>query len=248
MLTSAAKVVLGLLRRDETSIHGAATRSEGLSAGMVLRDPSGRPVVDYFESLTETSGLPAELVVQILDLAELWYSVGVTVCTEVPFCVHSRRQIACSTPALTEAGAKSLRRVIFNIEAKDQGWSSSGRQFHGTYDASWTWFEALVVNKQPAGDILDEDQHPRKELQRNRHAGKQYETYRITLEHSVPIFREITDRSEICLLACARFNGWANHVKHASIEMQFASTFDDQENSNHLFYKRRTRRSSTQTQ
>jgi hypothetical protein len=34
-----------------------------------------------------------------------------------------------------------VRKVVFTIKSKDQGWGGQ-REHRGTYDGSWTWFEA----------------------------------------------------------------------------------------------------------
>lgn len=47
------------------------------------------------------------------------------------------------SPPLTLRSIGRLRKVVFTFKAKDQGWSSYIEN-HGTYENSWTWFEAMV--------------------------------------------------------------------------------------------------------
>lgn len=42
------------------------------------------------------------------------------------------------TPKLTNP----VRKVVFSIKAHDQGWSTHAGEKKGTYEGSWTWFEA----------------------------------------------------------------------------------------------------------
>jgi hypothetical protein len=59
-----------------------------------------------------------------------------------------------------------VRKVVFTIESRDQGWSSD-RQFHRSYGYSWTWFVA-----QTNDEIGDENELERK-IQVNVHASNQ---------------------------------------------------------------------------
>ncbi|KAK3362590.1 hypothetical protein B0T25DRAFT_524686 [Lasiosphaeria hispida] len=45
--------------------------------------------------------------------------------------------IASPVPTL----AHPCRKIVFTIKSRDQGWGGE-RQHHGTYNGSWTWFEA----------------------------------------------------------------------------------------------------------
>ncbi|KAK0730317.1 hypothetical protein B0H67DRAFT_477457 [Lasiosphaeris hirsuta] len=47
--------------------------------------------------------------------------------------------IASPVPTL----AHPCRKIVFTIQSRDQGWSGE-RQYHGTYNGSWTWFEAGI--------------------------------------------------------------------------------------------------------
>ena len=123
------------------------------------------------------------------------------------------------------------------MTSRDQGWSStSGSQ--GTYDDSWTWFDAVV--------LPPEDQHPpaeavphavgecvyygpppyRHHVQHNRHAGSEMESYRVELWRldGLGMFQIMKKGSRVAFVACARFPGWVNRVQDAGMEFWSAET------------------------
>jgi hypothetical protein len=55
--------------------------------------------------------------------------------------------------------------VVVTTVSKDQGWSGDLRRYHGTYEASWTWFELTVENPKTG------EEKYRTEVIRNVHAG-----------------------------------------------------------------------------
>ena len=81
----------------------------------------------------------------------------------------------------------NIRRVDFSFTSRDQGWSGY-RQHYGTYEASWTFFEASLTrpttetnseeDRQDQLRIKERKEAVRYELQRNRHAGSEAESYR----------------------------------------------------------------------
>ncbi|KAF6840608.1 ankyrin repeat protein [Colletotrichum plurivorum] len=64
---------------------------------------------------------------------------------------------------------KSVRKITFNILSHDQGWDSSPRQDHGTYQGSHTWFEVGVMPADPSSSA-DVARHC---IQRNVHAKRE---------------------------------------------------------------------------
>jgi hypothetical protein len=42
------------------------------------------------------------------------------------------------------AAAGPVQKVVIRIESHDQGWSDD-KEHHGTYEHSWTWFDACVI-------------------------------------------------------------------------------------------------------
>ena len=56
-------------------------------------------------------------------------------------------------------------------------------------------------------------------LQRNQHAGKHPEDYRIELQQNDKIIRDLQPGDVIDLLACKQYSGWQNYVYAAGIEI-----------------------------
>lgn len=86
--------------------------------------------------------LPADLVPVVLDHAELWVPIATATSLRQDVDKISQTQSPKLQVALTVPKA-GIRRVRFTIVSRDQGWSSYGKD-HGTYNGSWTWFEAGV--------------------------------------------------------------------------------------------------------
>lgn len=234
-------------RLQAVAVQGAQTISGGISqviqhmstelSSFTNQDTQdSRPSIMYFDALVESTGLPAELAVDILDYAGIWISAGQTEWISSGVRPGIRRVqngkiLISQTERLSSTGARCLRKLIFRVQSKDQGWSSSGLQYHGTYQASCTWHEARV---QKSGEpdrlaIQTFDHNDAIELQRNRHAGRQHEEYLI-VKHVRDLDPDLglSQGDRICLYACARFPGWTNEVVFASIELLFADRFQSQ--------------------
>lgn len=67
------------------------------------------------------------------------------------------------------------------------------------------------------------------ELQRNRHAGREAENYRIELEKDHEMLTFLREGDKIALWARALYPGWRNFVHEAKIELRFAGVDDLQE-------------------
>lgn len=196
----------------------------------VLRDDRGHPDGGYLTALLASTPVPPELALRILDYAEVWSCTTATSWPEgqVLSVQDGSRAMVESAP-LTTLGRANLRRLVFRITSKDQGWSSVGRSQQGTYEGSCTWHEAQVLlRRRPTepGDVA-EPRGPALELQRNLHAGKQYTDYRIVIEQDHEMMDSLEPGCAVRLDACARYPRWVNNVRHAAIEMQFAATFGD---------------------
>lgn len=196
------------------------------------RKVNGRPSIAYFDALRDSTGFPAELLVEILDYAGVWLSAGQTDWpSTLSIRVHNGKTLVSQSPQLSLHGVRSLRRVFFRVTSKDQGWSSEGTHFHGTYNASYTWHEARVQgpDEPERTAIKTFDTSNTVELQRNRHAGRRFESYCIEKDvHELDIDSALVEGAKISLYACARFPGWTNEVSFASIELQFADHFEEQ--------------------
>ena len=192
--------------------------------------------------------LPAELILQILEHPTRWVCTYATAFPDpeapesrairVPAGFDNRQaniQVVLSTEPLAPAEIGRLRSVVFTFTSKDQGWSSYP-DHHGTYENTWSWFEAGLrpqtrgghgtTARGEGGDERGEEvgRYERFHLQRNRHAGREQESYRIELGLDSPLLRRMEAGDVIDLLACAQCAGWENQVFEASIEIW---SFDD---------------------
>lgn len=116
-----------------------------------------------------------------------------------------------------------VRKVEIHITSHDQGWSSYPRD-HGTYNASWTWFEAEVRSAGSQGG--DDDGHcVKKELCRNVHAGATDKTHTSTWRYDAEddgerdLVQSLGPGSSISVVPWAMFPGWQNYVTCASVDV-----------------------------
>lgn len=167
--------------------------------------------------------LPLEIVLQILEHPSrciLTSCVSIKYPEEGPFRVRSgRAPLAIVKPlSLAPSEASKVRKVVFEVTGKDQGWSSYSSD-HGTYNNTWTWYEAIVrSSKVFEGESFDYEEY-RVELHRNRHAGEKPETYRTEFVGEHELLKKIREGGVIHLDACARFDGWECQVHGARVEV-----------------------------
>ena len=121
-----------------------------------------------------------------------------------------------------------MRKVCYTFRSKDQGWSSYPAH-HGTYNDSWTFFEAGLTRYEAKGAEgaelrrqqtlrTDKEKH-RWVLQRNRHAGRVPEDYDIELGECHELLQTIENGDRFALWARAMYPGWENEVHGARIEI-----------------------------
>ena len=67
------------------------------------------------------------------------------------------------------------------------------------------------------------------ELQRNRHAGREVEDYRIEFDKDHEMFKSLRKGDKIALWARAMYPGWQNFVYEANIELWFDGVDDLQD-------------------
>lgn len=179
--------------------------------------------------------LPAELVPDILDFAEYWLRTRTS--TNEMLCISMHDLHSCveggppeGHPYLTTSsigkdgltGLHQVRKVVFTIDSKDQGYSWDS-EWHGTYEHSHTWFEATVED-----DGTDQPFQGRK-ITANVHAGREYKT------HVISWSRDSNDGDEslwvrnlrrgqvITLRAWAQFPAWENNINSAQIDVYTAA-------------------------
>ncbi|EPS95647.1 hypothetical protein FOMPIDRAFT_1062622 [Fomitopsis schrenkii] len=181
-------------------------------------------VVETEHILHADLGFPLPLVWAILEDAECW--IHAIVHRSKVIKIHGENfdveeeEAALYCIARLPLGAKEykpLRRIVFTIEAHDQGpriplWPATG---------SWTWFEA------------DTGPGQRQLIVRNVPADKEWHTYRIQWDYSphdkVPKdaalhewMGSVTRGQQIGVFARAEHQGWVNVVRSVSVEVYCA--------------------------
>lgn len=187
---------------------------------------------------TRKPAIPNEIILQILEDPSRWIRTRVIHARlraeQEPLRISSNlqnrgdMQILATNP-LSEREIRGLRNVVYTFRSRDQGWSSEANQYHGTYEHSWTWFEAGLTRPIDSSASETEREHQlqiraakeglRYDLQRNRHAGSDPENYRHELGRYHELLQRAEDGDSVVLWARASFPGWENRVYNARIEV-----------------------------
>jgi len=214
-------------RRTGSSSTGSSNASSSTSS---ISDSSGvseqngsanpEPTSDHFivtpNSIEEVrslfTSLPPEIITPILDYAQYWAK---NTCARLNPSPTQHRN--CNTRYLTTLPLSEghfrhpLRQVVITTVSKDQGWSSDNRRYHGTREASWTWFE-LTLESQETGE-----EKYRTEIVRNIHAGAEMVEYRRCIND--PRLLELAEKGDtLSVWVRAMFPGWVNYVSSVVIE------------------------------
>lgn len=193
----------------------------------------------YYAAFLLRQKLPAELIPDILDYAEYWVRRSASCTYQMTVTEDDLRVGSRSHPEFQGAlyhtsplvagdyerwsGRHPVRKVIFTITSKDQGWSSY-RLDHGTFNNSWTWFEAVVLDWAESAPGI-----PPRRICTNIHAGRDWRTYVVTWSWDSEEKSErewigcLSRGSKIGINVWARFPGWANSVRAANIEIYTAA-------------------------
>ncbi|TID24228.1 hypothetical protein E2P81_ATG02531 [Venturia nashicola] len=253
---------------DDSTSHSDSQTDSSESEIEPPQDSNGNYIYSFIEAsrgftrhevyetcfLLRQKRLPAELAALILNHAQYWVDTtyqrgdGITITQDFGGRGGDERYLHTApigADGLT--GLRPVKRVVFTIESRDQGWSSYPDE-HGTYTGSWTWFEAqkgdpsILEEEEVASDGQQQDQHADndardpaelplrpegREIVRNIHAGKSWHKHVISWaaddEDHGEWVREIRRGEVIILSAHARFPGWANRVKSAKITVYTAA-------------------------
>ena len=126
------------------------------------------------------------------------------------------------TPGAATIGASqelAVRRITFTTTSHDQGFSDSESQYGGTYQASFTWFDACVLS--PSGH----ERVPRRSIQYNVNASLEYKRHVNcwSLEDADDDLRHwmtsIRPGDTVQIVPRAHFPAWTNFVNAAKIEL-----------------------------
>lgn len=210
--------------------------------GMASETPLGIRDIYHIAFLLHQK-LPADLVPMILEYAELWQTIRL----DTPH-IPERRINEHDSPRL-QAGAivpyyipkGQIRLIRFKTVSRDQGWSSYP-EHHGTYEASWSWFDVGIV--EPMDEPVLPCRHRRyegdhligcpaelstykwgsKRIVTNVHAGKEFREHvvewRADDEDFQEMLKEIGGGCAIEVSACAQYPGWYNYVQSVQIEIE----------------------------
>lgn len=167
--------------------------------------------------------IPADIIPSILDYAQFWaHTPGIE--NDQSFVVAQRNSgvVHTVTPIPEHIHRASVRSVIFTTVSHDQGWSWDTTN-QGTYNGSYTWFEAGLLNPQTSTQTLENC----RTIITNVHASKEEKEHRVEWFCSDPdpyiqfIFRRLREGESIGINICAMFAGWQNMMKRSSIAFTF---------------------------
>ncbi|KAI1791634.1 hypothetical protein LXA43DRAFT_387959 [Ganoderma leucocontextum] len=107
-------------------------------------------------------GLPAELVLDIMDLADYHPTVSIEreklvklradEHTPGDSCSSRLYLIGPPIPGGKEDENWRMRKVTWYLEGRDQGW---GGEQPGTFNGAWSWYEACIFRPDPSPDSLE---------------------------------------------------------------------------------------------
>ncbi|KIX00347.1 uncharacterized protein Z518_10486 [Rhinocladiella mackenziei CBS 650.93] len=112
---------------------------------------------------------------------------------------------------------REVHKIIFKTVSHDQGYSNDDATLRGTYEQSFTWFEASVITPSAR------DRVPRRHLQSNLHAISDFREHEICWnleEAEVSLkrwLRAIKPGDTVQIVPKARHQAWRNYVAAASI-------------------------------
>ncbi|RMZ84015.1 hypothetical protein DV737_g1402, partial [Chaetothyriales sp. CBS 132003] len=186
------------------------------------------PATDVFKVavLLRRLRLPDDLIPSILDHADYTYRITGSERNEHFHLGHHQSGRIYTAARLQNVVPASLRAIHFTTISKDQGFSwDTGN--HGTYNGSWTWFEAgLLDDNQLNGEFnfLPSTRIDGKTICTNVHAERRYRTHTTTWritdddEFIQKVFQGVKEGKPVAVAICARFRAWVNNVKFARIQ------------------------------
>ncbi|KAJ3275525.1 hypothetical protein HDV01_000352 [Terramyces sp. JEL0728] len=107
-----------------------------------------------------------------------------------------------------------IHKIRFRGMSKDQGWSSSDPQHHGTRNASCTWGEVYTDSNENVANNV-EFTGERSRLYTNIHAGRNFE------DHDIELDIEVAKGQVLVFCVRAMYPAWVHHIQHASIEFSY---------------------------
>lgn len=106
-----------------------------------------------------------------------------------------------------------VREIQISIWSHDQGFSDY-REHHGTFDHSWTWFELGVEKPSGQKDIVED------RVAVNVHASDKFRCHQVLYRGTRSGWvHDLGIGDKISIIPEAKFSGWRNVVREASIEI-----------------------------
>jgi len=175
--------------------------------------------------------------VRMISRRDEYLCPGVTYLSTLPIGEHPGEE----QNGIALVGKTPVRKVVFTTVSQDQGWSNFPDD-HGTDRGCWTWFEAVVrdptqpvyqdtvrlLQERSDGDITLPPPPVGREVSRNLHALREWKNYSTawTVHHEDEQTRHWVGTLErgkiIDLTVWARYPGWRNRVRSASIDVYLA--------------------------
>ena len=181
--------------------------------------------------------LPATLISYIFDLANYWIKSRVQRATLADYAEHDGSSVYLRSQSIVGTKTRPLRKLVFEIVSHDQGWSDT-RHTHGTYNDSYTWFEAVresgseailgpeifcnvqarnTWRKHVASWHFREGHHH--EIQGSGIDVVLHGNLRYADEEITTWFKQLKAGDRLCIVPRAQFVGWRNYVQSAKLEV-----------------------------
>ncbi|KAN0124657.1 hypothetical protein V8E53_015693 [Lactarius tabidus] len=207
------------------SYHASAAQSVSSVASSDISDsdPSNRYTPSRADVIAARSILlshfPTELVEIILDVAQYYPHSFFAMPGHHfnhPLTVQDLRVQAMLTGPIVDS--KFISRVVIRTESHDQGWSSYP-QDQGTFNNSWTWLDLALVRNPSEG--APPETPPDWRIYTNLHASRSWQSKEVILDTSNEVIGALRPGDSLAIWAEARYPGWVNNVRSASIEVVY---------------------------
>ncbi|KAJ4469855.1 hypothetical protein J3R30DRAFT_3303165 [Lentinula aciculospora] len=147
-----------------------STLSSALTKDAESPSYNGNPSEDDVVAVREImlDFLPLEIIDLILDYGEYWPCLRVdsnsqidaeassTITEEATWLYLISPPIPPSEIPRSDSRHRKIRKATFEMESHDQGWTRSP-EYKGTYNGSWSWFEAIIYRASASPCWLDLD-------------------------------------------------------------------------------------------
>lgn len=208
---------------DENSDSKVSSSSVNIEAAAIVYQPSFADILVLLtnSNRSKTFRLPLQILVEIFAYAD-YYPETKKIRDQIVPGGRDQNDLHLSLPVM-RMKYFDVHEIVYTVESKDQGWSSSPENQKGTRFGSYTWAEAA----------LSTDPTVRYEMCVNIHAGTSYERqsktygvgsdlYQALVEHLAAVSGgEENHPCELQLWIRSLYPGWANHVKYGAIKVRW---------------------------